>query len=199
MKLFYSQNSPFARIARVALRECELLKTVKEIEVINRTPDSPLLAYSPVCRVPTFVHDEFVLAETRTICSYFDQTNSDPLLFPSSNECMKDKELETMALGFLEGIAAWVRELRREQENQSLFLLDIEHQRAIRCLQYFENKMESMEVKADFTFQNIVLGCALSLMDVRSLYSEWRVERPFISSWFDEVNNQNSMIDTAPI
>ncbi|MEH6631606.1 MAG: glutathione S-transferase N-terminal domain-containing protein [Halopseudomonas aestusnigri] len=199
MKLFYSQNSPFARIARVALRECELLKTVEEIEVINRSPDSPLLAYSPVCRVPTFVHDEFVLAETRTICSYFDQTNSDPILFSSSNEGMKDKELETMALGFLEGIAAWVRELRREPENQSLFLLDIEQQRAIRCLQYFEKKMKKMEIKADLSFQNIVLGCALSLMDKRSLYGEWRVERPFTSKWFDDINGKKSMVDTAPI
>src|SRR5688500_14709720 len=53
MILFYSQNSPYSRIARIALRESGLISIASERLAANRQPDNPVLEYSPVGRVPT--------------------------------------------------------------------------------------------------------------------------------------------------
>lgn len=46
MQLFYSPNSPYARIARVALRETGLIEIAEETPARNRRPDNPVLAHS---------------------------------------------------------------------------------------------------------------------------------------------------------
>ena len=70
MKLFYTQNSPYARVARIAVIEANLNAEVEHVKVVNRDVDSPLLGYNPTCRVPTLVDGEIMLGETRNICAY---------------------------------------------------------------------------------------------------------------------------------
>ena len=47
MKLFYASGSPYARIARVVLRETGLDRTIDEVEVTLRDPSSSLLPFNP--------------------------------------------------------------------------------------------------------------------------------------------------------
>jgi hypothetical protein len=47
MKLFYASGSPYARIARVVVRELRLEPRVDEIEVTLRDPNSSLLPHNP--------------------------------------------------------------------------------------------------------------------------------------------------------
>jgi glutathione S-transferase len=64
MKLFYTPDSPYARTARIALREYGLLASCEEIIAANRQPNNPVLEFSPVGRVPTLVADGFVITES---------------------------------------------------------------------------------------------------------------------------------------
>lgn len=50
MKLFYASGSPYARIARVAVRELGLSGTIEEFEVTLRDPASALLPHNPGAR-----------------------------------------------------------------------------------------------------------------------------------------------------
>lgn len=70
MQLFYSQNSPYARIARMAVREFGLLDRVEERKAANRQPDNPVLAFSAAGRVPTLVDGDLVLTEARYVFDY---------------------------------------------------------------------------------------------------------------------------------
>lgn len=72
MKLFYTQNSPYARVARIAVLESGLADEVEHVKVVNRSPESPLLEYSPTGRAPTLVDGDLVLGESRHVCAYLD-------------------------------------------------------------------------------------------------------------------------------
>src|SRR5579864_2816717 len=58
MKLFYASGSPYARIARVVIRELGLENRVEEVEVTLRDPNSSLLPYNPGGKVPTLQLDD---------------------------------------------------------------------------------------------------------------------------------------------
>ncbi|MHC5729781.1 MAG: glutathione S-transferase N-terminal domain-containing protein, partial [Nostoc sp.] len=53
MKLFYTPNSPYARIARIATLELNLSDQIQTQKVIARDPNSELLNYNPTAKVPT--------------------------------------------------------------------------------------------------------------------------------------------------
>ncbi|MEH1800037.1 MAG: glutathione S-transferase N-terminal domain-containing protein [Nostoc sp.] len=113
MKLFYTPNSPYARIARVATLELNLCDQIETQKVIARDPNSDLLNYNPTGKVPTLTTDDgFILSETRIICVYLNHLNPEiKLVTDISNGFLQ--QLEGMTGGFIDGIAVWVRELRR--------------------------------------------------------------------------------------
>ena len=73
IKLFYSLNSPYARIARIAARESGIIDEITEIPSKNREPDNPVLEYSPVGRVPTLVDGNLIITETKNVHRYIGQ------------------------------------------------------------------------------------------------------------------------------
>lgn len=200
MKLYYSQNSPYARIARIAVLEAGLSDKTEFIEVINRSPDSPLLEFSPVCRVPTLVDGALILGEARNICAYCDKISDTPRFFQSQNQEWQAIGFESMVIGFLDGIATWVRENRRTNSMRSTKLLEVERLRAMRCLKYFENTVTTTpEQFRKWDFCNIALACALSLMNFNSLIKDWQTTNPNLAKWNATQTSRPSMIETAPL
>ncbi len=197
MKLFYSQNSPFARVARVAARESGLLSTIDEIAVINRTPDNPLLAHSPVCRVPTLVDGSLVLGEARHICAYFDHLTGRRHFLDRTNSEWGSLGFESMAFGFADAMAVWVRENRRAENQRSAFILQVEAERAGRCLDYLENRTDDPLMRPP-DFCALVIGCALDVMIFHELHDDWAVGHPKLSAWFADIRQRPTMRATVP-
>lgn len=196
MKLFYSRNSPYARIARVAAIESGLAGEIEHIEVVNRSPDSPLLRYSPVCCVPTLVHDGLVLGEARNICAYLDHLAGQPQLLENGRRRWDELGLESIIVGFLDGIAVWARECRRPAEEQSAFLFEVEKKRAIRCLDHFESSAVPRPESREFS--RIALACALGAMEFHALMYGWDQRCPVLSEWYRERAECGSMAITRP-
>ncbi|MEO1225337.1 MAG: glutathione S-transferase family protein [Pseudomonadota bacterium] len=198
MQVFYSDNSPYARIVRVAAREARLHDRITWVRVRNRAPGSPLLAYSPVCRVPTLVEGDLVLGEARNICDYFGGVAGGTPLLPDESDWAA-RGLESMMTGFLDGIAVWVRELRRSVPHRSDFLLDVEAKRANRCLGHFEVTWKGLDGPPEWDFGHMALACALDIADLNALMSGWPHEHPTLASWFADRRTRPSMIATKPL
>ena len=65
MRLYYTANSPYARMARVAARESGLADRIEEIEAVTRAAGSPHFAVTPLARVPVLVDGAATLAAMR--------------------------------------------------------------------------------------------------------------------------------------
>ena len=198
MKLYYSQNSPYARIARMALRESGLSSFAEEFVAANRETDNPVLQYSPVGRVPTLIVDNIVITEAKNVFDY--------LSIRSGLETMQHDEKKDWAaisqegqiLGFLEGIANWVRENRRPADVRSKILLRVELDRSLRCMEYFESEAEATRLPHFPVFRSLALAASLGLMDFHKFHPDWRTVYQSLSAWYERQEKRDSMLETSP-
>ncbi|MEH2061677.1 MAG: glutathione S-transferase family protein [Nostoc sp.] len=195
MKLFYTPNSPYARIARVARLELNLCDQIETQKVIARDPNSDLLNYNPTGKVPTLATDDgFILSETRIICAYLNHLNPEiKLVADIYNGFLQ--QLEGMTGGFIDGIAVWVRELRRPLNEQSPGVIEFERERALRILDYFEKISDKLDQTPKLA--HITLASALGL-EIRLPDLQWRQKYPKLANWYDKFSKLPSIEATRP-
>lgn len=184
MILFYTQNSPYARTARIALREWGVLGLAEERRAANREVDNPVLEFSPVGRVPTLVHAGLVITEAQSVFAYIKE-----FACAGNVERMCQVDWATVAeegqiVGFLDGIAFWVRENRRAAEVRSDFLLNVERDRMLRCLNYLETLATTRLLPAVSEFRGAALASALHLMDTHRFCPDWKMKNKALAAWF---------------
>ncbi|MEH2385390.1 MAG: glutathione S-transferase family protein [Nostoc sp.] len=195
MKLFYTPNSPYARIARIASLELNLSEQIEMQKVTVRDPNSELLNYNPTGKVPTLATDDgFILSETRIICVYLNQFNPKIKLVADVSDGFL-QQLEGIASGFIDGIAVWVRELRRSSTEQSSGIIELERSRALKILDYFEKISEKFDQTPKLA--HITLASALGL-ESRLPELQWRLSYPKLAQWYDEFSGQPSLQATKP-
>jgi glutathione S-transferase len=195
MKLFYTPNSPYARIARVTALELNLCDRIEMEKVIVRDPNSDLLNYNPTGKVPTLATDDgFILSETRIICVYLNNLNPEIKLVADVSHGFL-QQLEGMTGGFIDGIAVWVRELRRPLNEQSSGVIELERWRALRILDYFEKISDKFDQTPKLC--QITLASALGL-EIRLPQLQWRQKYPKLAQWYDEFSKRSSMQVTIP-
>src|SRR3984885_4506182 len=114
MKLFYASGSPYARIARVVVRELELASKIEEIEVPLRDPNSSLLPYNPGGKVPTLqLDDGTILNESLLVLAYLDTQHGGRKLLPMDGaDGWRTLSELGRAYAFLDAVTVWNRELR---------------------------------------------------------------------------------------
>ena len=196
MKLFYTPNSPYARITRVTALELNLSDKIKMQKVTVRDANSTLLNYNPTGKVPTLeTDDKFILSETRIICAYFDSFNNDIRLVADTSDPFS-LQLEGLFGGFLDGVAVWVREVRRPRTEQSPPIIELEQSRALRCLGHFEKLSDKLDQQPKLA--HIMLGCTLGIIEARLQKFQWRQKHLRLAKWYDEFSSRSSMQATKP-
>jgi len=199
MKLYYSHNSPYARIARVIARELDQMDSIEEALAKNREPDNPVLSYSPVGRVPTIVEDGLVITEVGNVVRFLASKSASPKAKSVVSDEWTEVMQEGQILGFVEGLAFWVRENRREHKDRSVHLLGVENERAKRCLTYLEEQAQAGLLGEFPSFRFVALAVGLALADHYNLLSEWRHEFPGLAAWFQNKQRLTSMKQTEPM
>jgi len=195
MKLFYTPNSPYARIARVTALELNLGDRIEMHKVTVRYPNSDLLHYNPTGKVPTLATDDgFILSESRIICVYLNHLNPEIKVVADISDGFL-QQLEGIAGGFIDGIAVWVRELRRPLNEQSPGVIELESTRALRILDYFEKISEKLDQIPKLA--HITLASALGL-EIRLPQLQWRQNYPKLTQWYDEFSGRPSLQATKP-
>ena len=200
MRLFYAAASPFARIVRVALLETGLDAQVGKQEVTLRDPNSALLPYNPVGRVPTLeLDDGTILTESLLILNYLDTRHAGRPLLPrdGADRWRTLAEMGTAA-GMLEGIVTWARELRRPESERSPGVIALETARVNRTADVLERAVAKGGYSGEINAARIVLGCALGWVDPRHHVWIWRTGRPGLAAWFEAIAATPSFQATVP-
>ncbi|MBC7283158.1 glutathione S-transferase family protein [Hoeflea sp.] len=198
MKLFYTTNSPYARIARVAVIEAGIARSVEQIPALNRRDDNPVLDFSPVGRVPTLVADGMVITETRHVVEFIAAVSGCESLLGPRADNWTAIEQEGQILGFLDAVAFRVREDRRG-ELKSNELIDVEAKRCDRCLKYLDTEASGGKLSAFPVFRSVALASALDLMELHCFSPLWKTRFEALAAWFSEISSRVSMQETRPV
>lgn len=195
MKLYISLTSPYARIARIMVREKRLADQVEEIVAQTRTADSPYYAINPSGRIPFLTGPEGLALEGSVpIAHYFDGLDGHRILpHPSSPV---DSHLEEKARSLMDGLAVWGRELKRPEQIQSTKLLSHEEARAERLTEWWEARVEHAALLGPLNITQITLATALD-MEHRITGFAWRDDCPGLARWQDALTARASFRDTA--
>lgn len=194
-RLFYSEGSPYARICRMAVRERGLLTRVQEVITTLRDPAAALLPYNPVGRVPALVlRDGTTLTETTLILGWLEKLGSDSAILADDSRSLA---AYGRALGLLDGIAVWNRELRRPETERSPSVLSLEETRANRIADSLEREMPDGAYEAvDAAF--LALAAVLGYAERRHTVWNWRTGRPRLDQWFSRASQRTAFRETLP-
>lgn len=199
MKLYITEGSPYARVARVVIIEKGLASRVEVIAAQTRLPNSPYYSINPSGRVPYLIRDDGVgLEESAVICAYLDQLDGNPIFdLPAGNQSWETRRLEALARSMMDGLAVWGRELGRPQNERSPTVLQHEGTRSARMADLWEGEIDHPLMRGALNMAQITLACALGL-EARNPDFRWRPGRPKLCDWFGQITAHPSFTSTAP-
>jgi glutathione S-transferase len=197
MKLFYASGSPYARIARVVVRELGLTGKVDEVEVTLRDPNSSLLPYNPGGKVPTLqLDDGTILNESLLVLAFLDTQHGGRRLLPmDGSDGWKILSELGRAYAFLDAVTVWNRELRFGQSAPGVIAL--ERERAGRAADALEAAIAGGGFSGPLDAGQIVLGAALENFSRRHKVWDWRADRPRLAGFLDDIAARPSFTATV--
>lgn len=194
-ELFYTTGSPYARICRMALRERGLTSLVSERLTTLRDPVAKVLPYNPTGRVPALALESGpTLSETTLILQWLDEQGDTPKMVPQEAQGLASYG---RALGLLDGIAVWNRELRRPVSERSPSVLALEALRADRVADALVQDVENGYYAA-VDAASLALLAVLGYAQKRHTVWEWQKGRGALEQWFEKLSQRPSVIETMP-
>ncbi len=199
MKLYITYTSPYARLARILVLEKGLSERVEIIEAKTRTVDSPYYRINISGRVPYLIDDSGIgMEDSRLICSYLDNLDGKPRFHqPLRDSDWAYRRLEATARGFCEGIAVWIREMNRPEDERSPSLLAHEVARAGRLADVFEAEVKRPLLQQQPGMAHLLLAVSLEVARARGL-GDLTNTRPALAAWLRPISEMSSLRATAP-
>ncbi|MGI9520386.1 MAG: glutathione S-transferase family protein [Hyphomicrobiaceae bacterium] len=199
MKLYVTKFSPYARLARVVLREKGLETRINEIVAQTRVVDSPYYEINPSGRVPYLVRADGVgLEGSRLICEFLDSLDGQPVFScGAGSKYWEFQRLDERARSLMEGLSVWIRELIRPESDRSSAVIEHEIERSKRLVSFWNAEIDHPIMQGTINHAQLALACAL-LLEQWNPYFEWRQEHSKLERWLDPFANRPSFAATAP-
>lgn len=202
MTLYYNAASPFARKVLVLLHETGQTGRVN-LRPVNVTPVNPhpeVCSENPSGKIPALcLADNNVIHDSRVILEYLDHQHVGNQLIPREGSARwRRLTLASLADAVMDA-ALLIRyeTFLRPQEKRWSEWLDNQGEKISRSLTYFETDAVT-ELSSHFDIASISLACALGYLDFRQPNLGWRSSYPRLASWYYEVSQRESMLQTQP-
>ncbi len=188
-----SPTSPFARKARIAVRELGLGGRVDEIAVDPWT-DASLRALNPLSKIPVLMRDDgTIVFESLLVVEVLDALAGGALVPRSGPSRWDTLALHALAQGMTEATVGIVVERRRDAGPSPAAVA--RHEAAITAALA---AAESGTRPGAFDVGAIGLACALGYLDLRLPELAWREGRPHLAAWLGALDARPSFDDTRP-
>ena len=200
MKLYVTETSPYARMARIMVLEKGLEDRVEVLMARTRQAGSPYYEINPSGRVPYLIcDDDWRLEESQLICAHFDHLDGPPSFEPPpGRDGWEVRRLEGHARSLMDGLSVWGRELIRPEEDRSATIIAHEQERARRLVDFWEGEIETPLLAEPFrNMAQLTLAVALEL-DARLPGFDWRADHPKLAAWLDPFTQRPSFAATLP-
>ncbi len=198
MQLFYSAPSPYARKARIVVREKGLLDDVIERECNPFIDPAELRAVNPLGKVPTLATDTLALYDSVLICEYLDALGEAPKLVPIEPGERRWRVLRGQALGdgVLDLAVSLTLERRRAQHERSRWFRTRWESQIATALDAMQDEIDTLP--PTITLAAVTFVAALGYLDFRHPALEWRSGRTALADWYEQVIARSSLADTVP-
>jgi len=198
VKLILSKASPYARLAWVVMLEKGLEPRLEVVFTQTRIPNDPLFKIHPSGRLPCLILDDgTVLEDSRLVCAYLDALDGAPAFAPPQGvELWQYWRREETARSLLDGLAVWVRELRRPENERSPGIIRHETERARRMVDVLERDIGDAVWQGALNLPQIVLLTALQI-ERRMPDFAWREGHPGLVAWEAALAVRPSLAATA--
>jgi glutathione S-transferase len=198
--------SVYVRIARLVLAEKG--PSYEQVEVNPFAAEIPAeyLALHPFGRVPTLVHDGFVLYETGAITRYVDRVFPGPALQPAD-----PKRLARMdqIVGVVDSYAYWplVRQVFVHDVMRPHMGTEGDPQELRKGLDASARALDALETLAaaeawltgpDLSLADLHLGAMVAYLAKSARGAALLAERPRLSAWWQRLNERPSVAATDP-
>lgn len=196
MKLYYTHASPFARSARIVLREHGL--EAKVSEVISHPFDNAedFIRANPLGKVPCLVLDSGqAIMDSEVICSFLDRELGDGRLSRSLEADWGVRTFYSVCSGLLDSLVLLRLEKVREKEGlRSEFWWQRYQAAIVRTLDYLEAHAGALP--SALSLAGINLACALGYIELRHAEVDWRQGRSTIAQHIDHLEKRESLVAT---
>ena len=201
LKLYITQNSPYARLARIIVSEKGLTDKVEQIVAQTRSIDSPYYEINPSGRVPCLILPDGVrLEESQLVCSYLDNLDNAPRFEPPPGDNgFQVRRLEAMARSLADGVSVWIREGFRPPQERSAGVIAHERNRAARLIEVWEKEVTHPVMGGKLSnMAQMTLLVALHLERWNPDF-KWREGHPNLVNWAESLADRPSIQETMPV
>lgn len=196
MKLFYSVNSPYARMVRLLAIEKGVLDRITLIAVNSLESPPELLEVNPLSKVPVLITDDgLALCDSSLICEYFERTNDLPLTSDSFADDFSIRANAFLAKGAIDAAVGLVVISRLPPEQQSPLWKERHANAITRTLDALE---EHLPPSGEVNMYAITLAALLGYLNFRHPGMDWKTAHPQSAAWFDEFSERKAMLATMP-
>ena len=200
MKLYTNPASPFARKARIIVRELNLTGVVEEINVPREGLGDAFRQTNPLGKIPVLVLDDgSTLFDSPVICEYLNETGGGRF-FPGKSLLRENSghwraiTLQALGDGICDAAVARNYERLRPAELQSEAVI-ARHMNAVATGLDVLERTRFLERP---TIGEITIACALGYLDFRIPELAWRDRRPNLRDWYEKFAQYPSMQATWP-
>jgi len=201
MKLYTNKASPFARKARILVRETGLAGRVEEAETVVSpiAANETLARDNPLVKIPALVTDSGeTLFDSRVICEYLDTLHTGRKFFPASGpQRFTALRRQSLTDGILD--AAVLCRYETAVRPEALRWKDwIEGQKRKIFGGLAVLEAETAAWGDEFAIGQVGAACVLGYLDFRFADWDWRGGHPQLKGWFERVSARPSVSATRP-
>jgi len=196
MQLYVSGNSPYARRARLTVREGGLTDRVEEVAIRNF---EQLIDIGPGAKIPVLICDNGTcLCESLIITRYLNDLADGRLLPGEPAALLHCLETESVASVLMDSLFARSMENNQREESQrSAELLERETARSGRCYDRLDELVDALDDHV--TLASIAVISALGYANWRAAEDRWAEGRSNLKSYFDRLMARPAFAETAPV
>lgn len=198
MRLYCSRTSPYSRKVRVAAEELGLSDLIEEIDADPFAPPPELLAANPLSKIPTLITDKGeALPDSGLIVDYLLSRGRGLAAVPRGSRRWSALRRNQVAQGIIDAAVASVLERRRPESIIYTTFLDRQAEIIRRGVELLNLEAQALASDPPSVVE-ITSAVALSYLDFRLPYLEWRTRNEALAAWHGQFAQRPSMLKTQP-
>ena len=200
MKLIIATPSPFARKARVVLREKNF--AFEEIIDVPWNKDTLTKDFNPLGKIPILLQEDAEpLYDSTVIVQYLENLKQSPRMFPSdAKDHIQARLIEATSDGVCDAVVLIYLEQSRSENLRSSAWIKRQEKKIYKGIEYLSDNLGNKKyfLGSDFTIAEVSTISCLEYLDLRFPKFDWRTKHPNLENYWQIHKDRKSFLETKP-